>query len=339
MSPPAGQSFTVLVKLTSRPSLSDVVEDTRKRIFAKLGVHTIPYGDGRGSDRAANPVDVVDRLDDRLRIIISTCEQFAHDDAITLVISVNGGWTLTTAKLNLLSSLFFECQEATLARAAQDAIDDLKEFKRKADIAAQVEREKKIVEDALQRILPILAFSEYCSIWPTFDKDRNSFGLDFIQHGATHPFDPLKEEEFLWDPEIQKNEIRGLLHDNLNSGFPFRFYYHKWHIYRDDPEDFDSAEMEFQNLLTDDDISDSDVHLGERLIRERREAYQRAIREAGDALSYAANFFFDHVVGKILYAIPVVGEVMMVYDLAQLAVELPDDVRIFSRILLDEKEI
>jgi hypothetical protein len=97
--------------------------------------------------------------------------------------------------------------------------------------------------------------------------------------------------------------------------------------------------MEFQNLLSDDDVSDSDVNLGERLIRERREIYQRAIREAGGALSFAANFFFDHVVGKALYAIPVVGEVMMVYDLAQLASEFPDDVRVFSKILLDDEDI
>jgi hypothetical protein len=129
------------------------------------------------------------------------------------------------------------------------------------------------------------------------------------------------------------------LHDNLKSGFPLTLYYYKWHIYRDDPEDFDSAEMEFLNLVADEEIDESDSRYGERLIRERREAYQKAIREAGGALSFAANFFFDHVVSKILYAIPVVGEVMMVYDLAQLAVELPDNVRFFSRILLDEEEI
>jgi hypothetical protein len=339
MSPPARQSFTVPVKLTSRGSLSDVVADTRKRILTKLRVTTIPYGDGSGSDRAANPLDVLDRLDERLRIIISKCERFARKDVITLVVSINGGWTLKTAKLNLLSSLFFECSEAKLAQAVQDAIDDLKEFQRKADIAARAQRARRAVDDALQRILPILAFSEYCSIWPTFDKDNNSFKLDFLQHGDTHPWDPLKEEEFLWDPETQKAEIRGLLHANLSSGFPLRFYYYKWHIYRDDPEDFDSAEMEFQNLLSDDDVSDSDVNLGERLIRERREIYQRAIREAGGALSFAANFFFDHVVGKALYAIPVVGEVMMVYDLAQLASEFPDDVRVFSKILLDDEDI
>jgi hypothetical protein len=340
MSPPASQSFKISVKLNSQSSLSDLADQTRKRIFSKLDIKTIPYGDGSGSDRAANPLDVVDRLNERLRIIIGKCEQFAHKHTITLIVSINGGWTLKTAKLNLLGSLFFECEEAKLAKAVQDAIDDLKEFKRKAGIAARIERENKIVEEALQRMLPILAISEYCSIWPTFNKDTNSFQFDAIQCGSTHPMEPLKEDEYLWDPEIQKGEIRRLLHANMSSGFPFTFYYYKWHIYRDDPEDFDSAEIEFRNLLDDDDdVSDSDTNLGQRLVRERREAYQRAIREAGGALSFAANFFFDHVVEKALYVIPVVGEAMMVYDLAQLAAELPDDVRIFSRILLDEEEI
>jgi hypothetical protein len=110
-----------------------LADRARKRIFSKLEIRTIPYGDGRGSDRAANPPDVVDTLNDRLRIIMGKCEQFAQNNSITLIVSINGGWTVRTAKLDLLNALFLECEEAKLAKAAQDAIDDLKEFKRKAD--------------------------------------------------------------------------------------------------------------------------------------------------------------------------------------------------------------
>jgi hypothetical protein len=144
----------------------------------------------------------------------------------------------------------------------------------------------------------------------------------------------LKEEEFLWEPDIQKGQIRNYLNSQLNTGFPFHFYYYKWHIYRDDPEDFELGEVEFQNLI-DENTSESDVDLGQRLIRERREIYQRAIREAGGVLEFASGFFFDHIVRKTIYSIPVVGTAMMVYDLAQLASELPDDVRAFSTLILD----
>jgi hypothetical protein len=331
MSPPPSQFFKIPLKLKKEASRQVAIDQARKRIFEKLNIRGAPPISDRGN---GNRLDVIDRLNERLVEIISKCEQYAVDGKITLIVSLNGGYTPKSARNYILSALFFECQEAKLAKAAQDVIDDLKEFKRKADREARIAHENKIVEDALQRILPVLAISEYCSIHPIFKKEKQSFDISFIQYEPTHHWEPLQEEEYFVDPVVQKNHIRGLLRSILSSGFPFRFYYYQWDIYSDDPEDFESAYVEFQNLIDDDD-----VRLGERLKKERREAYQKAIRAAGGALSFVSNFFFEHLITKALYSIPGVGTAMMFYDLAQLAADFPDDVRTFSKILLDEEEI
>jgi hypothetical protein len=335
MSPPPSQFFKIPLQLKKEASRQVAIDQARKRIFEKLGIRGAPPISDRGN---GNRLDVIDRLNERLLEIISKCEQFAVDGKITLIVSLNGGYTPKSARNSILSALFFECEEAKLAKLAQDAIDDLKEFKRKADREARIARENKIVEDALQRILPVLAISEYCSIHPVFKKNKQSFEISFIQYEPTHPWEPLPEEEYFVDPVVQKNHIRGLLRSILSSGFPFRFYYYQWDIYTDDPEDFESADVEFRNLI-DDEIGDDDVRLGERIKKERREAYQKAIRAAGGALSFVSNFFFEHLITKALYSIPGVGTAMMIYDLAQLAADIPDDVRTFSKILLDEEEL
>lgn len=335
MSPPPSQFFKIPLKLKKEASRQVAMDQARKRIFEKLKIRGSPPMSGEGN---GNRLDVIDRLNERLLEVISKCEQYAVDGKITLIVSLNGGYTPKSARHYILSALFFECEEAKLAKQTQDAIDDLKEFKRKFDRIARIAYENKIVEDALQRILPVLAISEYCSIQPIFKRDKHSFDLRFIQYEPTHAWEPLQEEEYFVDPVVQKDHIRGLLRSVLSSGFPFSFYYYQWEIYRDDPEDFESAEIEFQNLL-DDEIGEDDVRLGERIKKERREAYQKAIRAAGGALSFVSNFFFEHLITKALYAIPGVGTAMMVYDLSQLAAELPDDVRAFSKILLDEEEI
>jgi hypothetical protein len=174
-------SFEVPVKLNSQASLAGLADPTRKIIFAKLGIKTIEYGD------RANPLDLIPQFDERLVTIFAKCEEFATSkNTITLIVSVIGGWTLKEARSNILKSLFIECKEAKLARQLQDIIDDLKEAKRKADIAAQVAREKKIVEAALKVILFRLSMSNYCEIYATFNKATNAFDVSFIDREPAH---------------------------------------------------------------------------------------------------------------------------------------------------------
>jgi hypothetical protein len=339
MSPPARQQFELKVTLKSRPSLDALAEATVNRILSRLSIRTIPYGDGRMGP-ARNPLDVVDRLNARVKTILRKNEKFAVKGSLTLVVSINGGFTFKTAKNDLLNSLFYECPEAELAAINQDIIDALKDAKRAADLAARREHERRIVDDAMNKILKHLAHSDYCTIFPSFNRKKGIFEPSLHDRGEVYK-EALEEEDFLWDPNIQKGRLRGMLYSNLNSGFPIMITYHQWEFHEDDPEDMADLYIEFQNLLTDDvPVSDENSpDYGEQLIRERREIYQKAIREAGGAMSFAADFFFDHVVNKFLYGIPGVGTAMMVYDLAQLAAEVPDGVRVFSKIILDEEEL
>ena len=328
--------FKVVLQLDSQGSRQVAIDQARKAIFAKLGIANQPPTGNTGN---INPSDVVIRFNERLLTIISQCEQYAVKRRLTLIVSLNGGYTYKSAQRNILNALFIECEEARLATALEDIIDDLKEMKRRADIAAQVSKERKAVDDGLRVILWRLARSDYCDVMPSFDKATFSFKFTFVDRGRTHFFDaPLKEEEFLWDPDLQKGQIRAFLHSILNSGFPWIFTYHQWHVYRHDPEDFDSAMMEFQNLPDDSSSSDWDGDLDKRYREERRQIYRNMLEAGGGAFGFVANFFFDHVVRKALYAIPVVGEVVMIYDMAQLASELPDNVRAFASVILDDDE-
>ena len=152
-------SFEVEIKLKKYASLDGAAVAAREAIFKKLGIKSVKFGDG-GTRGARNPFNTVVTLDDRLRTILRKCEQFAVKGSLTLSVSINGGYTRKSAQMDILNALFLECREAKLMRAVQDVIEDIKEFKRKADQFARAERERKIVEDGLQKILNHLSKSE-----------------------------------------------------------------------------------------------------------------------------------------------------------------------------------